>query len=188
MKSEHGTPDEIAEMQEKKLAIRQYLADKETRGLCNATKHCPHPALEWSFRCQIHEKPVSALDKALKEKEKQGTLLADSIQNPDEFALLLQRPKIFLGGTSKASLSDLALGLDGVHSSKAFVMDNEFIQVRGGYLVPLDLTVMRLNGEVIISTRVDWDMTIKDLRASCMSHPIHQRTISKVYGRESGRT
>ncbi|KAI7776853.1 hypothetical protein LA080_004384 [Diaporthe eres] len=187
LKSQHGTPDEIAELQKKKLAIRQHLADKETQGLCSATESCPHPALEGSFRCQIHEKPVSALDKALKDREEQCKLLADSIQNPDEFALLLQRPEIFLSGTSKASLSNLALGLDGVHgSSKAFVMDTEFIQVRGGHLVPLDLTIMRLDGEVIVSTRVDWDMTIKDLEAFCKTR-IGQSTIRKVYGK-SDRT
>lgn len=184
---EHGTPDEIAELQEKKLAIRQYLADKETQGLCSATKSCPHPALEGSFRCRDHEKPVSALDEALKEREENGTLSWSSIQSPDEFALLLQRPKISLDRKSKASLSDLARGMDGVHgSSKAFAMDTEFIQAKGGHLVPLDLTVMRLNGEVVISTRVDWGLTVEGLQDLCKNR-ISRHTVVKVYGK-SGRT
>lgn len=189
MKAKHGTPDQIADAQQKRLEIRQFLADKQSRGLCNATKFCPHLPVEGSFRCQKHEITVDPVAKALKELERQGKLLPDSIQNPDEFALLQQRPKIFLDQKAKTSLGSLSMRMENVYgSTRTFVMDNEFIMTRAGLHVPLDLTIMRLNGEVIVSTRVDWDMTTKDLRASCKDDdPICQWTISKVYGK-SDRT
>lgn len=187
MKSKHGTPDEIAEYQEKKLEIRQFLADKETRGLCNATKSCPHPPVEGSSRCQTHKRATDLVAKALKERENLGKLLEDSIQNPDEFALLLQRPEIVLDGASKESLRLLSQGLEDVHvSARTFAMDTEWMLARGGHYVPLDITIMRLNGEVIVSTRVDWDMAIKDLEAYSKTR-ICQQSIRKVYGK-SDRT
>lgn len=174
-------------VQKRKQEVRQILADKEAKGLCSATQSCPHPAVESSFHCQIHEKILNVVAKALEVREEKGTLRPDSIQSPMEFNALLQRPEISLDKKYKQSLSDLARGLDDVQrSSRAFVMDTEFIHAKGGFHVPLDITVMRLNGEEIISTRMDWDMTTDELRRRCIN-VISRKTISKVYGK-TGRT
>lgn len=78
-------------MKEKKRQLRQLLAEKEVRGISGATKKCENPAVKGSFRCDLHEKTVDSIAKAIQEKSEEGRLLASSIQTPDEFAFLQRR-------------------------------------------------------------------------------------------------
>lgn len=183
VKSVHGSLEDAAELREKKHQIRKFLAEKEARGVCSATKKCQNPKVGSGFYCQFHEKSVDAVARALKEKAEQGRLLSNSIQKPDEFALLLQREKTYLDPEVVETLQMLKQRLDDVQiAARSYVMDTEFCWA--GEFMAMDITIMRLtDGKEIVSTRVDLDM---DVEERC---PIgRSRTgIRKVYGK-SDRT
>lgn len=182
IKSIHGTPEDAAELREKKLQIRQHLAEKEAQGVCSATKTCQNPAINGSFCYQRHEKFVDSVAKALKQKTEEGHLAPDLIRTADEFALLLQRQIIYLDPESKAALHLLARGFDDDEiAAKSYDMDSEFYWT--GQHTAMDITIERLNdGKEIISTRVDLQMDIEELEARC-PHAVSRAGIRKVYGR-----
>lgn len=180
LKSQHGTAEEEAELLQKKLELQQILAEKEARGLCSASKSCEDPAAAGSFYCFHHQKSVNIITTTLEEQREAGKLSESSIKSSDEFALLLQRSKISIEPTARISLQLLAQGLDDVQSGKAFIIDTEFVWV--GRFLPLDITIMRMDGEEIVSTRVDHGMTVEDLQSLC-PHPISKCNVRKVYGR-----
>lgn len=184
IKSKHGTPEDAAELFQKRLELRQFLAEKEVQGLCSATKSYELLAAKGSFHCSHHLKAQDPIAKALEEKRAKGRLSDLSIKHPDEFNLLLQRSQVDLDTKAKISLHLLAQGFNKL-SSKIFAIDAEFIQV-GQRLIPLDITVMRPNSEELISTRVDYDMDIEDLQAQCTQF-VSRRCVRKVYG-QSDRT
>lgn len=173
----HLSPDEEAALLEKKLELQQFLADKEAKGLCSASKSCQNPAVQDSFHCSHHQKSTNIVTSVLNEKREAGKLSANSVTNSDEFALLEQRSKISLDPNAKASLRLLSSG-----SPKAYFIDTEFVWV--GRFLPLDITIMRANGEQVVSTRVDHDISTKDLQDLC-PHPISRSCVRKVYGKAS---
>lgn len=186
VKSAHGTPEDAAELHEKKVQIRHALAAKEAQGIFSATKKCQKPAIKGSFCCQLHEMTVDTVAKVLKEKTEEGRLSSSSIQTPDEFALLLQREKVYLDPEVEASLRLLAQGLDDIQiANRSYVMDTEFCWA--GEYVAMDITIERLKtGEEIVSTRIDLNMDIEDLQARCNSSR-SRAGIRKVCGK-SDRT
>ncbi|KAJ0123440.1 zinc finger protein 41-like isoform X1 [Diaporthe amygdali] len=182
IKSIHGTPEDAAELREKRLQIRRLLADKEAQGICSATKTCQNPAVKDVFCCEYHQKTVDSVAKALKEKSEAGTLSDFSIKTAEEFALLLQRQVIYVDSQANSALRLLAHGLDDVQiASKSFAIDTEFCWA-GGYVV-MDITIERMNGEEVVSTRVDLGMDVEELRSLCSANPISQNSVRKVYGK-----
>lgn len=185
--TENVHPQNPAEFQEKKRQLQQFLADKQARGLCTATKNCQNPPAKDSFRCSHHEKSFNIITKELQEKREAGKLSESSIKHPDDFELLLQQQEVSLRPEVKAELQLLAQGFNNSHpaSSRTFTQDAEWIRISGRYL-PLDITIMRSNGEILVSTRVDYGMSITDLQAQCDARDfIAKRTIRKVYGHAS---
>ncbi|KAG8166550.1 hypothetical protein KVR01_002239 [Diaporthe batatas] len=186
VKSVHGTAEDAAELSEKKDRIRQALAEKEAQGLCSATKKCKNAKAGSGFHCQFHEKTVDSVAKALEEKAEEGRLQPSSIQKPDEFALLLQREKVYLDPEAVEALQMLAQGLDDVQTAaRSYVMDTEFCWA--GEYVAMDITIERLkDGKEIVSSRIDLEMGIEELEDRCAIG--RSRTgIRKVYGK-SDRT
>lgn len=181
-KEKHGSPQQTADMLLKKIELRKFLADKERRGVCNATKSCENPAKEGSFKCHNHHQSVNILNQTLLQKQEAGTLSGSSISHPDEFSLLLQRLNLSLDAEARSSLEMLVQGLDNVQGPyEAFVIDTEFIWV--GQHIPLDITIMRLkDGKEILSTRVDHGISVKDLEAQCLNS-VSRLCVRKVYGR-----
>lgn len=182
IKSVHGTPEDAAELRKKKLQIRQQMAEKEVQGVCSATKTCQQPAIQSSVCYRRHEKIVDLVAKALKEKSEAGRLAPGSIQNADEFALLLQRQIIYLDPEAKSALRLLAQGLDDVQTAaNTYAMDSEFYWT--GEYTAMDITIDRLHdGKEILSTRVDLQMDIEELEARC-PHAVSRAGVRKVYGR-----
>lgn len=181
LKTFHGTEEDAAEMRKKKLELRKLLAEKEAQGLCSATKSCQDSPIQGSFSCEYHQKTIDSVAKALVEKSKAGQLSASSIQTADEFSLLLQRQMIYLDPEAKAALNLLSQGFDDDRiAANSYAMDSEFYWT--GEYTAMDITVERLNGEEILSTRVDLEMEIEELEA-LVSNEISRRCLHKVYGK-----
>lgn len=181
VKSVHGTLEDAAELYEKKLQLRKLLAEKEAQGICSTTKSCQNPAIKGSFCCNYHEKTVNSVNKALQEKSEAGRLSDSSIKTADEFALLLQRQMIHLEPEEKAALHLLAQGFDDDSeiAAKSYDMDTEFCWT--GEYTAMDITIERMNGEEVVSTRVELEMDVEELQALC-SNPRSKACVRKVYG------
>lgn len=180
-----SNPDVIKS--QKKRQLQQFLADKQARCLCTATENCQNPPAKDSFHCSHHEKSVNIITKTLEERREAGKLSESSIKHPGEFEFLLQQQEVSLHPEVKAELQLLAQGFNNSHpaSSRTFFQDAEWIRISGRYL-PLDITIMRSNGEILVSTRVDYSMSITDLQAQCDAKDwMGPRNIRKVYGHGS---
>ncbi|KAL1851414.1 hypothetical protein Daus18300_012525 [Diaporthe australafricana] len=168
-------------MRQKKLRIRQLLAEKEAWGICSATQDCHNLVTGAGFCCNNHKKLVNILAQALDEKKAAGTLRESSVKNLDEFALLLEREQIYLDIDKQDALNKLARAFNNPDED-AVMMDTEFVNV-DGQLVGLDVTIERPNGDEVLSTRVDWNVETEDLRTHCTQHASNIHCVAKVYGR-----